>query len=434
MIDKPKKYFQHPFLYIVQICVLLVGALFFSGGCPTETNEEPPRPRPSIPRYFSIISMSENSLRIDWSKEGYYDKSYYKVERADSTLIFEHIGTTQIGFNYFVDTTVSNSNIYFYRVQSIMDSLVSSYSEIIKVGYSKTIQLLRVLQTNSAIVRIATTSDGRYLISSCSDDSIINVWDTSNWSLRKISSGGNRNGTYSFALTKDSKSIIIGGYNNIKIRNLLDGTLIRTINTDSAYTGGLVLVSDENELITSDIHGKLRLFEFQSGRFIRNLDSTQYGGWGLAASPKSNVMVACSYLHLSEWNMDTRTVKKRIFEVFSGPMYSNDGTLLAVTTVDAYSICKVFNTSDWTVRYTYDKYVMSTTFSPDGRTQLIGDLNKIQMIDVLTGKVVQTLAAHSNRVVALEYFQDGDTFASGSWDNTIKIWSLTQDEQWHILE
>lgn len=39
MHHKPKKYYQHPFLYIVQICVLLIGSLFFHGGCPASPTE-----------------------------------------------------------------------------------------------------------------------------------------------------------------------------------------------------------------------------------------------------------------------------------------------------------------------------------------------------------------------------------------------------------
>ncbi|MFM6754395.1 MAG: WD40 repeat domain-containing protein, partial [Dolichospermum sp.] len=41
-----------------------------------------------------------------------------------------------------------------------------------------------------------------------------------------------------------------------------------------------------------------------------------------------------------------------------------------------------------------------------------------------TGELLQTLTGHSDSVWSLAYSPDGQTLASGSLDNTIKIWRL----------
>ena len=74
-------------------------------------------------------------------------------------------------------------------------------------------------------------------------------------------------------------------------------------------------------------------------------------------------------------------------------------------------------------------------FAPDGLTLASGSSdNTIRLWDVHTGEHVQTLEGHSNDVRSLAYSPDGCTFASGSWDNTIRLWDARNGEDLQILE
>ncbi|MGI2909791.1 WD40 repeat domain-containing protein, partial [Hassallia sp. VBCCA 56010] len=69
--------------------------------------------------------------------------------------------------------------------------------------------------------------------------------------------------------------------------------------------------------------------------------------------------------------------------------------------------------------------VRSVAFSPDGKTLASGsDDNTIKLWDVATGKLSQTLTGHSNSVRSVAFSPDGKTLASGSDDNTIKLWDV----------
>ncbi|MBD2184912.1 serine/threonine-protein kinase [Aerosakkonema funiforme] len=69
--------------------------------------------------------------------------------------------------------------------------------------------------------------------------------------------------------------------------------------------------------------------------------------------------------------------------------------------------------------------VNSVAFSPDGQTLASGSFDDtIKIWDIRSGKLKTTLTGHSNWVRSVAFSPDGQTLASGSRDNTIKIWDI----------
>jgi len=79
--------------------------------------------------------------------------------------------------------------------------------------------------------------------------------------------------------------------------------------------------------------------------------------------------------------------------------------------------------------------VQSVTFSPDGQRLASGSNdNTIKIWDPASGQCLQTLEGHRNLVQSVAFSPDGQRLASGSNDKTIKIWDPASGQCLQTLE
>ncbi|CAK73532.1 unnamed protein product, partial (macronuclear) [Paramecium tetraurelia] len=74
--------------------------------------------------------------------------------------------------------------------------------------------------------------------------------------------------------------------------------------------------------------------------------------------------------------------------------------------------------------------VASVNFSPDGTILASGSYdNSIRLWDVKTGQQKAKLDGHSNYVMSVNFSPDSTTLASGSYDNSIRLWDVKTGQQ-----
>ncbi len=99
--------------------------------------------------------------------------------------------------------------------------------------------------------------------------------------------------------------------------------------------------------------------------------------------------------------------------------------------IEPYSIVtkvlqkSIFDVTEHNRLVKHSDYVRSVSFSPDGNTLASGSKdNTIKLWDVRTGKELLTFSGHNNQVWSVSFSPDGKTLASGSEDKTIKLWDV----------
>ena len=78
----------------------------------------------------------------------------------------------------------------------------------------------------------------------------------------------------------------------------------------------------------------------------------------------------------------------------------------------------------------HNDWVMSVSFSPDGKTLASGSGDKtIKLWNLETGKEIGILRGHNDVVYSVSFSPDGKTLASGSQDKTIRLWNLETGQE-----
>ena len=166
---------------------------------------------------------------------------------------------------------------------------------------------------------------------------------------------------------------------------------------------------------------------------------------GFVIRPDSNILIACSGNGLLRvWEL---TQQKLIYQNavdFIYPVINHNGSLLAVNTSpftgNGYvHNLEYFRTADFSFVYSitlpWGSYTENPiAFSPDNNLQLIGNDNQVKIAQVSDGTILRSINAHTSGVVSVAFFPDSKTFATGSYDGTIKIWSITLIRQWTIIQ
>ena len=171
------------------------------------------------------------------------------------------------------------------------------------------------------------------------------------------------------------------------------------------------------------------------GNLLRTIEKPYSVNDQMAFSPGGNILAFGSGDNIQGhpkwvdlWDLTINSYQSPL-QGFNGTVnsvaFSPAGDILVVGADD--TPVKFFKTSDWTLAREVKDIVLNNggwiSFSPDGQQMAIGGYQIIYILSVADGSFVRSLSGQTDFIRGIEYSPDGNYLISGSFDQTIRIWS-----------
>jgi WD40 repeat protein len=199
------------------------------------------------------------------------------------------------------------------------------------------------------------------------------------------------------------------------------------------YGNTLAFTDDATQLATTDFRDGISVRDVDTGRVCSSWNMQLVSS--LAFAP-GGALLACAVADGKVWLWDPVSSKEvgalpgHTRSVFA-LSFSPNGRLLA--SGDHSSMVKIWDIASMRSQATlkvsdeiYGDEAAALVFSPDGGTLAVAVGRTVQLWDVATGKRLARLEGHQGKVKCLAFSPDGTRLASGSYDQTVRLWDVGQ--------
>ncbi|HXY33021.1 MAG TPA: c-type cytochrome domain-containing protein [Planctomycetaceae bacterium] len=158
----------------------------------------------------------------------------------------------------------------------------------------------------------------------------------------------------------------------------------------------------------------------------------------LAYSPDGTLIAAGGYGNVTIFAAVGQTQLRALRELtatVNAVGFSSDGSLLYAASGEPglFGELTLWSTIDWTRRQTLRGHrdtMLTAAMSPDGQLAATGSYDQtIRLWDISTGKEVRILSGHNGPVFDLAFDPTGRLLASASGDRTVKLWDVAKGER-----
>jgi WD40 repeat protein/serine/threonine protein kinase len=288
----------------------------------------------------------------------------------------------------------------------------------------------RLTQTG-IIVNMSLSKDGKTLLTSDPNHSVVHLWDIPS-QTRTHSFTGKSGSAANVALSPDGKFVAIHRKDNVF--QLWAGpdfqTPLLTLEGPQIFVGHNVVFSPDGQTVVFPSSDRtVTLWNMQVNEPPGELKLPPAGVLGVAFSPSGDRIATVAAGEVTIWNVNTRSIVQKIGPVGLGirsVAFSPDGKLLALPSEET-----VIGVWDWETNHKlasfdgHTAFVDTVAFSPDGKTLASCSWDAtVKLWSLELKQSVATLRGHLGPVTALLFSADGSALYSASGDATIKLWPI----------
>ena len=312
--------------------------------------------------------------------------------------------------------------------------ITASHDKTARVWDAVTGEQLRVLRGHKeAVSSVAFSANSRRIVTG-SFDNTAKVWDIATGKVL-VTLEGHKDRVRTVDFSPDGRQIVTGSEDKLlKIWDTESGRELRTLRghrhavIHAAYRhDGQEILSNSGDESGAEITVHDTEVKFWDPTSGEETDSHEAPGLVcVKMSPNGRDIVECVEHHLKVWpaNLPSFILRGHTHQVVSADFSSDgkwivsgsyDGTVKVWNAVDGQAPPPIWNDQR---RFTSARH----SWSRDGKWVVGADRNRIEIWDVASRKVVQSVACQTT-VVGVAISLDGNWIAGSSEDGTLKIWN-----------
>jgi WD40 repeat protein len=283
----------------------------------------------------------------------------------------------------------------------------------LKLWDIKTGQCLRTYQGHTSHVRAVAIAPSSEMIASGGDDGTIKLWDISTGDCITTLKG-HLNPVRSLVFNPDGRTLASASEDHtLKLWDMAEHGCLKTLQGHTAHVRTLAFSPDGQTLASGSADQTVKLWHGHTGQCLKTLQGYTNFVLSIAFSSDGQTLASGSADHTVKlWQLPPSQEKQ-------GSNTAEPSSLL-----DRPSIPEKSNPhSSPRILKGHSDWVLSVAFSPDGETVASGSFDQtIRLWHRASGECLKVLRGHKNWIHSVAFSPDGQLLASGSSDQTIQLW------------